>query len=160
MVCTADQIAMKCLDIIAYLRPRRWFVENPASSLLKTRPFMQPYNDGSYIVDYCQYDGGEAGRRKRTRIWTNLRGFVPRRCPRDWTKCPAMVPHTNKHRGTCTGRYWDKERWKSKKDRAIDTGRVPPQLIRELLCSDKSVHTNKTQRQSYGHRQATEREDS
>ena len=44
---TADQIAMKCLEIIAYLRPRRWFVENPASSLLKTRPFMQPYNDAS-----------------------------------------------------------------------------------------------------------------
>lgn len=128
---TADNIVQRCLDIIHFFQPTYWYIENPASSLLKTREVMQPYNHQSYIVDYCQY--GNAERRKRTRIWTNVAGFTPRRCPRDWTRCPAMIPNTNKHKGTCTGNYWDKQRWKSKKDRAIDTGQVPAQLIRELL---------------------------
>ena len=60
---TADALVQRCLDIIAYWRPRYWFIENPQTGLLKTRDVVQgiPYVD----LDYCMYG---APYRKRTRI--------------------------------------------------------------------------------------------
>ena len=34
-----------------------------------------------YDVDYCKY--ADWGYRKRTRIWTNLKGFNPKKCNKD-----------------------------------------------------------------------------
>ena len=87
----ADRIARKCIEIIQYYAPgtRCWFIENPSTGLLKTRPFMRELNNTSVKVDYCQYDHGVSGRRKRTRIWTSrpLPAFTPRICPRDAARC-------------------------------------------------------------------------
>ena len=68
----ADAIVQRCKDIIRYWNPKIWFIENPQTSLLKTRPVIQglPYVD----LDYCQYG---APYRKRTRLWTNA-AYVPR----------------------------------------------------------------------------------
>ena len=45
-----------------------WVIENPATGLLKTRPFMErlPWVD----VTYCKYG---TPYRKQTRLWTNMR---------------------------------------------------------------------------------------
>lgn len=73
----ADALVAKCREIIEYFQPRRWFIENPDTGLLKTRdvvaglPFVR--------VDYCAYG---APYRKRTRIWTNAGGWTPRLCDR------------------------------------------------------------------------------
>ena len=72
----ADALVQRCLDIIRYWNPKVWWIENPQSGLLKTRPVIQglPYVD----LDYCQYGSIEhAGYRKRTRLWTNA-AYVPR----------------------------------------------------------------------------------
>ena len=68
----ADALVQRCLDIIAYWRPRYWFLENPQTGLLKTRDVVQgvPFVD----LDYCMYG---APYRKRTRIWTNT-SYTPR----------------------------------------------------------------------------------
>ena len=68
----ADAIVQICLKIIKYWNPKIWFIENPQSGLLKTRPVVQglPFVD----LDYCQYG---TLYRKRTRIWTNA-AYVPR----------------------------------------------------------------------------------
>jgi site-specific DNA-cytosine methylase len=62
----SDKLVLKTLEIINYFNPELWYIENPQTSLLKTRPFMKdiPYVD----VDYCMFGWYI---RKRTRIWTN-----------------------------------------------------------------------------------------
>ena len=37
----ADALMQRALDIIEYFQPRAWYIENPASGLLKTRPVIQ-----------------------------------------------------------------------------------------------------------------------
>ena len=59
----ANQVLQRILDIIHYMRPHYWFLENPQSGLLKDQRMMRhtPYRD----VDYCRY-GMPYG--KRTRV--------------------------------------------------------------------------------------------
>jgi len=126
----ADSIVRRCLDIIDYYDCELWYIENPSTGYLKTRPFMKdlPY----HVVDYCAYE--DTGRKKATAIWTNHTAFVPRRCA-GTGKCPSMVG--TRHRATCTGSYWD-PKWKSKRGRAIECARVPLALVSELLLSNLS----------------------
>ena len=68
-----DALVLSALEIIAHFDPLMWIVENPATGLLKTRPFMErlPWVD----VTYCKYG---TLYRKQTRLWTNMR-WRPRR---------------------------------------------------------------------------------
>ena len=62
-----DCLVLKTIEIIGYLRPRWWAVENPRTGLLKSRPYMKalPYDDVSYCMYGFRYQ-------KTTRIWNNL----------------------------------------------------------------------------------------
>jgi hypothetical protein len=69
-------ILRKTEEIIDYLQPKYYFIENPKSGQMKdylSRPF--------YDVDYCKY--ADWGYQKRTRIWTNLTGFQSKLCKKD-----------------------------------------------------------------------------
>ena len=97
----ADALVKRCLDLIKYLNPRLWFVENPGTGLLKSRAVAQglPY----VRVDYCMY-GCES--RQRTRIWTNA-SWAPLLCDRSHlvggrhTKTAQRGPG----RGCCSDRF-------------------------------------------------------
>ena len=80
----SDKLGIKALEIIDYFKPMAWFMENPDGSDLKNREFMKglPY----YVVDYCMYS--DWGYRKRTRIWTNIKGFKPLLCDNN---CGNMI---------------------------------------------------------------------
>ena len=67
----------RTLDIIFYLEPKYWFIENPYSS--KMKQFMTGVP--RYVVDYCKYS--DWGYKKRTNIWTNVEGFTPKLCRND-----------------------------------------------------------------------------
>ena len=72
-VLEGDALVLSALEIIAHFDPLMWVVENPATGLLKTRPFMErlPWVD----VTYCKYG---TPYRKQTRLWANMR-WRPRR---------------------------------------------------------------------------------
>ena len=68
----ASALVKKTLALIRALKPKYYFLENPASGNLKHEEYMAgiPYAD----VSYCRYTIATAtdwGYRKNTRIWTN-----------------------------------------------------------------------------------------
>jgi len=80
-------ILRKTEEIIDYFKPKYYFIENPQTGKMKNyidRPF--------YDVDYCMYSNW--GYKKRTRIFTNLKGFDSKLCNK---KCGNMIPNTNYH---------------------------------------------------------------
>ena len=62
-----DALVLRAIEIIAYLAPRLWAIENPQTGLLKTRPFMQRL--GFVDATYCLYG---TPFKKQTRFWTNM----------------------------------------------------------------------------------------
>lgn len=91
----ADSLVIKTLEIIEYFKPEYWFIENPQSGLLKSRPFMIgiPFID----CDYCRFGFDY---RKRTRFWTNKQGLENVLCNRKECKkiingkhIEGLIPH-------------------------------------------------------------------
>ena len=123
----ADALVLHTLTLIRVLKPKYWFLENPASGLLKARSFMRdlPYAD----VTYCRY-APDWGYRKATRIWTNADVWTPRPiCAKD---CAAMVRSACGWRHRCTAQrgpsYPGDKSWSQ-----YELYRVPPALIQEIL---------------------------
>lgn len=103
----------KVFEIINYFKPKYWWIENPQSSKMKEYiNNLIPY----YDVDYCQY-GFEY--KKRTRIWTNIEGFIPLLCKKKNHKIQIG-------------------RGKGGGIRRLERYRIPPILIAELLCHSHS----------------------
>ena len=84
----ANEVVIRTLDIINYLNPTYFVLENPQTGYLKKQDFMQ---DRYYVdVDYCKYG---MPYRKRTRLWNNIYNWIPRPlCQKD---CGNIVG--NKH---------------------------------------------------------------
>ena len=85
----ANSIVLKTIEIINYLNPKYFIIENPQTGLLKEQPFMYnlPYKD----IDYCKYG---MDYRKRTRLWNNIFNWIPKPlCNKD---CDSM--DGNKHK--------------------------------------------------------------
>ena len=112
----ANSIVLKTLEIISYLDPVSWVIENPQTGLLKNQYFMNdlPYND----VDYCKYG---MPYRKRTRLWNNIPKFEPLPlCNKD---CNSMIG--NRH--ISTGQH--------DSNTTRDLYAIPPQLIFNIFQS-------------------------
>jgi site-specific DNA-cytosine methylase len=118
-----DKLVLKTLEIIKYFMPEYWFIENPASSKMKDRPFMKdiPF----YLVDYCMYS--DWGYKKRTRIWTNKKDFKPLVCNKN---CGNMVGKTHK---TNLGNSAQNRKTKGKGTTQQDRYRIPEDLIFSLF---------------------------
>ena len=67
----ANEVVVRTLDIINYLNPTYFVLENPQTGYLKKQDFMQ---DRYYVdVDYCKYG---MPYRKRTRLWNNIYIYI------------------------------------------------------------------------------------
>ena len=123
-----NRLALYALHLIDALQPRLfWLLENPASGLLKTRPFMEalPYVDTSYCMYGFPY-------RKRTRIWNNVPGLELLNCD---GQCPAMVTHASGKRGHRTSAQKGPSRGNDTDVcyRSEDLYRIPPALVETIL---------------------------
>ena len=81
----ADAVVLRTLEIIEYLRPRWWAMENPATGLLKTRAFMAglPFHDICYCMSGFRY-------RKKTRVWGTLPWEPSKPMCTKRTPCPHL----------------------------------------------------------------------
>ena len=75
---------LRALEIMEHFDPLMWVIENPATGLLKTRPFMErlPWVDVTYYKYGTPY-------RKQTRLWTNVRWRPSRGLCRRGSRCDA-----------------------------------------------------------------------
>ena len=112
----------KTLEIIAYFKPKKYIIENPQTGSMK-----KYLNLPFYDVDYCKY--ADWGYRKRTRLWTDIEGFIPKKCKQDCSNC-VNGKHLINFGMTTKKRI---EGIKSKYTNINDRYRVPSNLIEELL---------------------------
>lgn len=127
----ANKITKKVLEIIAFLKPPLWFIENPRHGLLSKQKFMK--NLDFIDLDYCQFS--DYGYKKPTRFWGPpcIRNLPNRTCHPP--SCPNCEP---KRHGGYRHRMWlscsEYQPGREKK------WRVPPKLIEYLLtCNDSHV---------------------
>jgi hypothetical protein len=85
------KVVQKTIDIIKYLDPQYFFIENPVGKL---RKLSVVDSIKRYTVAYCQY--GDI-RRKPTDIWTNIK-WTPRPMCKNGDSCHVRAP-----RGSMTG---------------------------------------------------------
>jgi hypothetical protein len=124
----ANAVVQRTLEIIRYLRPTFYAIENPQTGYLKQQAFMNdlPFKD----LDYCKYG---MPYRKRTRVWNNIPNWSPKPlCLKD---CGFM--NGNRHQHTAQNRKSGAtERYEN--DMAFSTQdlyRIPPRLVQEITTA-------------------------
>ena len=129
-IAQANKIVPRTLEIIEYLEPTWFIIENPQTGLLKNQSFMSnlPFDD----IDYCKYG---LTYRKRTRLWNNLLNWTPRPlCRKD---CGSMTQDGRRHKDTAqrmpSGKKadWENNRIISREELYT----VPSELVTEILLS-------------------------
>ena len=119
----ADALVKRVLKLVQYFSPKVWWIENPRTGLLKTRPFMKnlPFVD----IDYCQFS--DWGYQKPTRFWgsPNLGLLAHVRCP-GRTCLNVVVDDTGVH-------HREKLGGNHMKFNTTQKGRIPPKVIDYLL---------------------------
>tara|TARA_R110001632_G_C11190981_1_gene402086 strand:+ start:89 stop:730 length:642 start_codon:yes stop_codon:yes gene_type:complete len=118
-----DKLVLKTFEIIKYFNPEYYFMENPATSRMKDRPFMKDHPN--YVVDYCMYS--DWGYRKRTRIWTNKKDWNAKLCNK---QCGNMVGNLHK---TNLGNTERMKKVNGKIYNQLERYRIPEDLIFSLF---------------------------
>lgn len=128
-----DDIDQHVIDLIAEVKPKYWFIENPRG-LMRKMPWMESIADKlpggvRYTVTYCQYGGKTM---KPTDIWTNHPD------PQFKPVCKNGDPcHTPAPRGNTTG-IQGGVRWQDIKShgmysRPIMRGIMPDEFIQHIV---------------------------
>lgn len=109
-----EKYVLRTVEIIEYLKPSWWFVENPFFSAMKDIEKMKSLP--SYRFDYCQFGYSY---KKPTRIWTNR------------TFNDVVCSCNGKHSGRIGGKEErNKEEHKTREDARYS---IPPALLAKLL---------------------------
>ena len=112
----SNEIVLKILEIIEYLEPKNFVIDNPDKSLLKHQWFMYgiPYTD----IDCCKYGKGY---KKKLRLWNNISNWKSQPlCKND---CSSIF--NNEHREKQPNINFNREELHS----------IPATLIYEVLES-------------------------
>ena len=130
----ADKLVLKTLEIIDYLKPDIFIIENPQTSRLKERNMLK---DISFCdIDYCRFGFPY---RKRTRFWGNHQK-TDRLCLKP--NCEMMEGNRHKYSvGNSSYKTNLAEIFKDK-TRLEQRWSIPPDLIRYLLGSFSQHNLN------------------
>jgi hypothetical protein len=125
----ADQLVCKVLELIDYFQPKWWWIENPATGMLKDRPYMAGLQ---YVdIDYCQFS--HWGYRKPTRFWGKLPGGAVKDVVCDGYHCPNLAGKPSRVGGPRRHRV-QLSSWRSSPS-TTSQYRIPPALIKYLVGS-------------------------
>ena len=131
----ADNMVKRTIEIINYLEPKYWFIENPADGgLLQHRDFMKLLDMYKHTCSYCKYGFLY---RKMTNIWTNNDKIELKICNK-FTPCKNKKEN-NKHLFTA-----QRTQSSNSKDNIGVTNAyvIPPKLLQEL-SKDLDIRNNK-----------------
>ena len=122
----SDRVNKNILKLIAELKPKYFFIENPRGGMRKMN-FMKDIP--RYTVTYCQY--GDF-RMKPTDIWTNHPNPIFRDMCKNGEPCHVSAP-----RGSKTGTQGIKS--------VVDRSRIPKELCDDivLMSEDKEIKTKR-----------------
>jgi hypothetical protein len=127
----ADELVKKAFEIIDYLKPKTWILENVGTGLLVKR--MEQIRPGlqSYIADYCVYGKPY---RKRTIFWSN-KELKLKTCLGQG-KCQSM--DGAKHIGSCGNgtKFYNQVGISS----VCQKNSIPELLIDDILVGFESKH--------------------
>lgn len=120
----ATKIVKKTIDIINYLKPKHFIIENPVG-LLRHMKVMEPLNQYKHTVSYCKYG---TSYQKNTDIWTNKK-FKPCLC-RKGNRCKNSRL-TGTH--SITVQKGRNKNYTPGTPNIYDRYKVPHRLVSELL---------------------------
>ena len=122
-----DRLVQRALEIIDYLKPRWWSLENPQTGLLKSRPYMQglPFQD----VCYCKYGFPY---RKKTRLWGNLPFVARPLCTKD-CRCDLYNFEAGHH--PCVAQRGQRHKYENFKASQELLYAMPPQLCDDMALA-------------------------
>ena len=108
-------LALKTLEIIDYLQPAVWLIENPSTGLLLKQPFME--NLQYSRADYCRYGSSF---KKATAIFSNIKDSLDTELKICNRKCGAFLD--GRHVSSVEYSAAGKKR-----------GAIPIELLREIF---------------------------
>lgn len=129
-----DKTNTHLLELIAELKPKYFFIENPRGALRKMSFIRERERAGfmkRYTVTYCQY--GDT-RQKPTDIWTNHPAPDFKKPCKQGDKCHESKPRGHQKTGTL------------RLDNSMDRARIPADLCAHIvkICSTEPVVKQKT----------------
>jgi site-specific DNA-cytosine methylase len=88
-----DGLVQRAIDIIEYLDPKYYTIENPQTGTLKNRNVILDWDKGNnfFDIDYCRFGYNY---RKRTRFWSNIN--FPNTLCLGINKCTGMINRKHK----------------------------------------------------------------
>jgi site-specific DNA-cytosine methylase len=123
----ANRIVLHVLEIIKDSKPTFFTIENPASGLLVSQPFMEgEYTDASY----CKYGFPY---RKNTRFWNNF-DLKLEKCNKD---CDSLVENNGRLRHKASAQH-GKCFPEDTNFKSVDLYRIPPKLCEEIFTAVSS----------------------
>lgn len=121
---SADQVVLRTLEIIHYLKPKHWWIENPKTGYLKKRGILDDYL--FLDVDYCQFT--DWGYQKPTRFWGSPSIVKKPHVKCDFWHCANLIqgPHGRL-------RHWSRLGGSELRYSTRQKGRIPAGVIDYLL---------------------------
>lgn len=128
-----DDIDQHVIDLIAEVKPKYWFIENPRG-LMRKMPWMEDIEKKlpgakRYTVTYCQYGGKTM---KPTDIWTNHPDPQFRAMCKNGDPCHVAAPRGSKT-GVQGGVRWQDIKSNGMYSRPIMRGIMPDEFIKHIV---------------------------